>query len=76
MDDINKKPEPTDDEICMMCHLSSGCSGCCKHCKQQCNSHQVCQIGVTGQADRLASWLKIISNQEVETDIQLELSWW
>jgi len=56
--------EPTNKEICMMCHFSSECEGCCKNCKEQCNGHQVCQIGVDGQADRLAAWMSIVEKNE------------
>ena len=56
--------EPTNKEICMMCHFSSECENCCKNCKNQCNSHQICQIGVDGQADRLAAWKLIVEKKE------------
>ncbi len=56
--------EPTNKEICMMCHLSSECDGCCKTCKNKCNGHQVCQIGVDGQADRLAAWMSIVEKNK------------
>jgi len=55
--------EPTNKEICMMCHFSSNCGNCCKTCKEQCNGKQYCQIGIGGQADRLESWMKeVIEN--------------
>ena len=56
--------EPTNKEICMMCHFSSLCGNCCKMCKDQCNSKQHCQIGVGEQADRLSAWMAIVLNNE------------
>jgi hypothetical protein len=62
---FDKNREPTNKDICMMCHLSSECGGCCKTCKNKCNSCQVCQIGVQWQAERLAAWLKIVEDEEM-----------
>jgi hypothetical protein len=59
---LDLKLEPTDAEVCLMCHLSSGCKGCCKTCKSKCNAGQLCQIGIDNQADRLESWLWICSD--------------
>ncbi len=56
--------ESSNKEICMMCHFSSECEGCCKTCKNKCNGHQVCQIGVDRQADRLDTWTSIIEKNE------------
>jgi len=52
--------EPTPTETCWMCHLSSGCEGCCRTCKASCNAGQHCMIGVPGQADRLEWWIGIV----------------
>jgi hypothetical protein len=62
MDHIDFNREPTNKEICMMCHFSSECGKCCKSCNDQCNEKQHCQIGVNGQADRLVSWMDIVIN--------------
>jgi len=34
----------TKEDICIMCHWSSGCDGCCKKCKDQCNACQACAL--------------------------------
>lgn len=60
---IDYQREPTNKEVCMMCHFSSECGNCCKTCKERCNSQQVCQIGVDGQADRLAAWMEIVQKK-------------
>lgn len=62
MEHIDFNREPTNKEICMMCHFSSECGKCCKICNDQCNGKQHCQIGVSGQADRLGSWMDIVLN--------------
>ena len=57
--------------ICMMCHLSSECSGCCRVCKKkQCNGgRQLCLINDKGQLARLESWKYIV----VTTDRYAEM---
>lgn len=58
------KLEPTEKEICMMCHFSSECGQCCNVCKKQCNSRQICMQGCDGQFDRLKSWLDLIKSND------------
>lgn len=60
--DFNR--DPTNKEICMMCHFSSECDNCCKICKEKCNTGQVCQIGIKGQANRLNAWMDIVLHNE------------
>ena len=52
-------PEPSNREICLMCHFASHCEKCCKTCDDTCNAKQYCQIGVVGQASRWESWLAL-----------------
>jgi hypothetical protein len=57
--------EPTKDEICLMCHLSSECSGCCHYlCKNSCASAQVCMQDAIEQESRLDAWIHIIEDEE------------
>ena len=59
---------PTSGDICMMCHFSSECDGCCMKCKKECNSKQIC--GLKGkpedQTERLQAWLSIIKCSEMK----------
>lgn len=55
-DQLKIRFEPTDKEVCWMCHLSSGCLKCCKICNARCNAGQFCMIGVNNQSDRFESW--------------------
>lgn len=66
--DFNR--EPSNNEICMMCHFSSECNKCCKTCKDQCNSCQQCQIGEKEQSDRLAAWMDIVIKNEIFTHLK------
>jgi hypothetical protein len=59
--EFDLKSEPTTQQVCMMCHFSSECKGCCKRCTSKCNSSQICQKGVPGQSERLDTWLDIIT---------------
>jgi len=56
--------EATPEEICMMCHFSSECDGCCKRCENFCNSEQTCMQGKKGQFQRLQSWMSIINSDK------------
>jgi len=70
MDKIERR-EPTNKEICMMCHWASRCRKCCSICRVTCNSKQYCQIGVDGQADRLEALMKIY-NSEIIMELPAE----
>lgn len=60
---FNLKIEPTKQQICGMCHCSSGCEKCCNVCKKEgkwCNSSQHCMLNKDRQIDRLEGWLNIV----------------
>lgn len=59
------KFEATNQDICMMCHFSSECDGCCSKCKELCNTQQNCGIGKKQQAERLIAWRHIIKSNDV-----------
>lgn len=61
----------TAEESCMMCHLSSECSGCCKVCKSDGN----CRVQRCGQAmrecdsNRLSTWLCLVNTYKELNDV-------
>lgn len=59
---------PTDSEICLMCHLSTECRGCCLVCRHQktCASAQLCAFESDRQIEttRWEAWMSIIENTE------------
>jgi len=63
-EELKLQLEPSGEEICRMCHLSSNCAGCCKKCQHKCNSEQVCMIGQTGQYDRWQTWKRIVADTD------------
>lgn len=46
--------------ICIMCHLSSECSKCCRICNNLCNEAQVCMQGAKEQYERWRSWIDVV----------------
>ena len=62
---MKRKRKPTKEEICIMCHLSSECDGCCKKCKQTCNAKQYCGNDGTDQTERLQAWTEIVLEQKL-----------
>lgn len=54
----------TKEEQCMMCHFSSECEGCCKTCKEPCNTRQVYGLSddPVGSIPRLMAWRGIVRN--------------
>lgn len=44
----------TDEQSCIMCHLSSNCAGCCKKCRNPSCSGQMCSIPFA--KDETARW--------------------
>ncbi len=55
------KPMAEKDEVCWMCHMSSGCDRCCKKCDDGCNVKQLCGLELDRGIARLKSWRKISS---------------
>ena len=52
----------TEEEACMMCHLSSECGGCCAKCGMKCSSVQLCSQSNRGsQTERLKTWLYLVN---------------
>lgn len=51
----------TPQQICTMCHWSSGCDKCCIKCDDQCNSMQICghNKDFGDQIDRWNTWIKL-----------------
>lgn len=54
--------EVTAEQACIMCHLSSECSGCCRKCIEDgkngsCNSRQLCTQGSLEQSKRWNAWI-------------------
>ncbi|HOG56604.1 MAG TPA: hypothetical protein PK727_04680 [Bacteroidales bacterium] len=66
MDNQLELPLPvTREEFCMMCHLSSGCAGCCIICKNKnCDKPQACGINndPIKSIGRLRAWQAIVKN--------------
>jgi len=60
LDQLTLGFEPTEKQVCWMCHLSSGCKGCCKKCRNSCNASQHCMQSRPHQADRLDAWMRIV----------------
>jgi hypothetical protein len=54
--------EPTNTDICMMCHASSECLECCKKCKKKCNGGQICMIGMPLELDRYEAWINLLND--------------
>lgn len=65
MNELDLKIEPTIEQLCLMCHLSSECGDCCKKCNNPCNSGQICQIGTKENADRWSAYINIIKEIEL-----------
>jgi len=59
--------EPSPAQICMMCHFSSECEGCCEKCSDQCNHAQLCGLEqpANEQTERLNAWINIINSNEM-----------
>jgi hypothetical protein len=57
-----RKSIPTLEDICLMCHYSSGCGGCCSKCKDKCNSSQTCGLkeDPSNHIDRMKAWIHIV----------------
>lgn len=58
---------PTSKQICMMCHLSTECTGCCKKCTHQCNGCQKCghESSAESHIERLETWISIVKHPEM-----------
>lgn len=56
----------TREQACIMCHLSSGCGGCCEKCRKEkgyCNnSAQVCSMGSREHdGQRFVAWINLVN---------------
>lgn len=64
--ELNIQYIPTIKQVCMLCHFSSECGGCCKKCIDPCNAGQVCGLEepVENHSDRFAAWVSLVKNNQ------------
>lgn len=57
----------TAEQACIMCHLSSGCGGCCVGCGNKCGSMQACSRPGRGHdGPRFETWMYLVRNHYPE----------
>ncbi len=64
----------TEEQACIMCHLSSECEGCCARCKGECA--QKCSLPfIATEKSRWDTWMHLVANNLPELKKFIPTEW-